>query len=58
MEKKINSTYLEKYHKKLNDTVQNYRENVSSYNLFASTEYAIFNTIEKGITKFHYVIIK
>jgi len=50
--KKNPTTYFEKYSKLLNNVVKSYRECASSYNLFSTSDYAIFNSIEKGITKF------
>ena len=51
--KNISSTYFEKHKKLLNDIVSRYKtERVSqSSNLFATSDYAIFNNIESGITK-------
>lgn len=53
MSKKIApTTYFEKHNKLLDKVVKTYRESASSYNLFATSDFAIFNSIEKGITKF------
>ena len=49
--KKEPTTYFEKHSKLLNNVVQTYRESASSQNLFATSDFAIFNTIENGITK-------
>lgn len=49
--KKEPTTYFEKHGKLLNNVVQTYRESASSQNLFATSDFAIFNTIENGITK-------
>jgi len=49
--KKEQTTYFEKHSKLLNNVVQTYRESASSYNLFATSDFAIFNSIENGITK-------
>lgn len=49
--KKTPTTYFEKHSKLLNNVVQAYRESAASYNLFATSDFAIFNSIENGITK-------
>lgn len=49
--KKVPTTYFEKHSKLLSNVVQTYRESASSYNLFATSDFAIFNSIENGITK-------
>jgi len=50
--KKDTTTYFEKHAKLLNNIVETYRLNASSYNLFATSDFAIFNSIENGITKY------
>ncbi len=50
--KKEPTTYFEKHSKLLNNVVKTYRESTSSYNLFATSDFAIFNSIEKGVTKY------
>ena len=49
--KKTSNTYFEKHSKLLNNVVKTYRESAASYNLFATSDFAIFNSIENGITK-------
>ncbi|MFC1946141.1 DEAD/DEAH box helicase family protein, partial [Chloroflexota bacterium] len=51
VQKKAPTTYFEKHSKLLNKVVRTYRENASSYNLFATSDFAIFNSIGNGITK-------
>src|SRR5271157_1895126 len=46
------TTYFEKHNKLLDKVVKTYRESASSYNLFATSDFAIFNSIEKVVTKF------
>lgn len=49
-EKSIKS-YLEKHQSEINKIIRNYQENVSSINMFATSDYAIFNSIQNGVTK-------
>lgn len=51
--KKTNATYFEKHQKLLNEVVSRYNTErvVQSSNLFATSDYAIFNNIENGVTK-------
>jgi len=51
--KNISTTYFEKHRKLLNEVVSRYNTErvLQSSNLFATSDYAIFNNIENGITK-------
>lgn len=51
--KNTSSTYFEKHRKLLHDVVSRYNTErvMQSSNLFATSDYAIFNNIENGITK-------
>ncbi|PWT71226.1 MAG: hypothetical protein C5B59_18445 [Bacteroidetes bacterium] len=48
---KAQTTYFEKHSKLLANVVKSYRESTSSFNLFATSDFAAFNSIENGITK-------
>src|SRR5688572_17188889 len=49
--KKTPTTYFEKHSKLLKSIVKTYQESTASYNLFATSDFAIFNSIQNGITK-------
>jgi superfamily II DNA or RNA helicase len=49
--KKISTTYFQRHSKLLRRVIESYKENVSSYNLFATNDYAIFNSIGNSVTK-------
>jgi superfamily II DNA or RNA helicase/phage repressor protein C with HTH and peptisase S24 domain len=49
--KKSNS-YFENHQLILNSAIQKYKEGREDTNLFSTSEYSIFNTLEKGITKY------
>jgi superfamily II DNA or RNA helicase len=49
--KKTPSTYYEKHSKLLAKVVKTYKESSASNNLFATSDFAVFNSIETGITK-------
>lgn len=49
--KKVPSSYFERHSKDLNKIINSYRESISSFNLFATNDFAIFNSIQNGITK-------
>jgi type III restriction enzyme len=46
-----NATYMDKHGRTLTKVINDYTANQSTYNLFATNDYAIFSTIRSGITK-------
>lgn len=50
--KETNQNYYLKHQKLLNQIIEEHNSNISSPNLFSNSEYAAFNTIRSGVTKF------
>lgn len=48
---KQQQSYFQEHSKLLQRVIEDYRANSATINLFATNDYAIFNTIESGITK-------
>jgi len=48
---KQRQSYFQKHSKLLEGVIESYRTNSTAINLFATNDYAIFNTIENGVTK-------
>lgn len=49
--KKAPSTYFEKHSKLLHDVIAEYRGAIAQSNLFSTSDYATFNTVQSGITQ-------
>jgi superfamily II DNA or RNA helicase len=49
---KQQSSYFQEHSKLLQRVIEDYQTNSSTINLFATNDYAIFNTIKSGVTKY------
>lgn len=49
--KKPSASYFENHGQLLKNIIEDYRQSVAATNLFATNDYAIFNSMEQGITK-------
>jgi superfamily II DNA or RNA helicase len=48
---KQQQSYFQEHSKRLQQIIEDYKANSGAINLFATNDYAIFNTIESGVTK-------